>query len=86
MSRFQHPTVDKLNYLQKLSSAEKLVLDVIADEIAEPSDISAIAAHCSLTKLQAEVALQLLMYKKLIPGKIKMDKKTGSTSDKHVPS
>ncbi|MCZ8512243.1 hypothetical protein O9H85_07335 [Paenibacillus filicis] len=32
MSRFQHPTVDKLNYLQKLSSAEKLVLDVIAEK------------------------------------------------------
>jgi hypothetical protein len=52
---------------KQLSSAEKLVYDVLVNQSAKADELSQIAKLCNLTELQVVVAIQLLMHKKILP-------------------
>jgi hypothetical protein len=52
--------------LEKLSAAEKLVLDVSAKGKIQSDDISDIARVCNLSDFQVNVAVQLLIFKNMI--------------------
>lgn len=55
------------NPLPALSSAERMVLQVLSSGKVKPGDRQEIARLTKLTELQTDTALTLLAYKKLIP-------------------
>jgi hypothetical protein len=53
--------------LPVLSTAELVVLYVLRNESVRQDDIKTIAELCNLTKLQTNLAVQLLQIKKIYP-------------------
>jgi hypothetical protein len=55
--------------LEKFSTAEKMVHDVLANGTLHADAISDIARTCNLSEFQVNIALQLLIFKNMIPPK-----------------